>query len=45
MYLIRKGKNSMKTINCKSCDKACRVEKNVAKVKCGRCCATMGIKK
>jgi len=32
----------MKNINCKKCDDVVRVEKDVSKVTCGRCCATMG---
>ena len=40
-----KGENSMKTINCKSCDNTVRVEKEVAKVTCSKCCATLGMKK
>ena len=42
---LTKGENSMKTINCKKCDDTVRVEKEVSKVKCGRCCATLGMKK
>jgi len=34
----------MKNINCSKCDKVCKVEKEVSKIKCGRCCATMGMK-
>ena len=46
MFLIKGDiKTNMKNINCSSCNKVCRVEKNIAKVKCGRCCATLGMKK
>ena len=38
-----KGDN-MKNLNCSKCDEKVRVEKNITKVKCGRCCATLGMK-
>ena len=42
---LTKGENSMKTINCKKCDDTVRVEKDVAKVTCSKCCGTLGMKK
>tara|TARA_B100000519_G_C13803588_1_gene232344 strand:+ start:38 stop:172 length:135 start_codon:yes stop_codon:yes gene_type:complete len=42
---LTKGENSMKTINCKKCDDTERVEKEVSKVTCSKCCATLGMKK
>ena len=37
--------NNMKKINCSKCDDVVTVEKDVAKVTCSYCCATMGVKK
>jgi len=34
----------MKNINCSKCDDVVNVEKDVAKVTCGYCCATMNVK-
>ena len=33
----------MKKLNCKKCDTTVKVEKDVSKVTCSRCCATMGM--
>ena len=38
-------RTNMKNINCSKCDKKVRVEKDVSKVTCGYCCATLGMKK
>ena len=35
----------MKNINCKKCDKVVKVEKDVGKITCNYCCATLGYKK
>ena len=35
----------MKDLNCSKCDDVVEVEKDVAKVTCSYCCATMGLKK
>ena len=46
MYLIKEeGKTNMKNLNCKKCDNTVRVEKEVSKVTCSKCCATLGMKK
>ena len=33
----------MKKLNCKKCDDVVKVEKNVCKVTCSKCCATLGV--
>ncbi len=35
----------MKNINCKKCNDVVEVEKDVGKVTCNMCCATLGMKK
>ena len=35
----------MKNLNCKKCDEPVKVEKNVGKITCSYCCATLGLKK
>ena len=33
----------MKDLNCSGCDKVVEVEKEVGKITCSYCCATMGV--
>ena len=40
-----KKDNNMKNINCKKCDEVVKVEKDVGKITCNYCCATLGYKK
>ena len=35
----------MKDLKCKNCDDVVKVEKDVGKVTCSMCCATLGMKK
>ena len=42
---ILEKEKKMKNLNWKKCDDVVRVEKDVGKVTCSMCCATLGLKK